>query len=232
MHARLENDRRKIFRIDLERFIGQLFALGLIAARKRALAGRDVSIDRFAILAHRRVQIGEAYLDAQIVGLGGQQFLQKRNRFGLPIILEVNFGQLQEQRPGLAHYALLDVEVSKFLERANLFGSKFCNAFVNGDRFGEESVANENLREALEIVDGLKGFALADVQLADGHQRDLIARLVLQNLLIFRNGLGDLALVEEFLSGFDVFAFVIGHSSSDNSPSAPVAGDAFPRRAA
>jgi hypothetical protein len=55
---------------------------------------------------------------------------------------------------------------------------------------------------------------------------------MLQNLLVFRNGLGDLALVEEFLSGFDVFAFVIGHSSSDNAPSAPVTGDAFPRRAA
>ena len=51
------------------------------------------------------------------------------------------------------------------------------------------------LRKALEIIDGLKGFALANVQLADGHQRNLILRLVLQNVLVFRNGLGDLALV-------------------------------------
>jgi hypothetical protein len=31
-------------------------------------------------------------------------------------------------------------------------------------------------------------------------------------LLIFRDGLRDLALIQELLRGFDVFAFAIGHS--------------------
>src|SRR5258707_8279129 len=58
----------------------------------------------------------------------------------------------------------------------------------------------------------LKRLALPDVQLPDGHQGDLVFGLVLQDLLIFRNGLRDLALIQELLCGFDVFAFAIGHS--------------------
>ena len=150
----------------------------------------------------------------RLSGSAIKQLLQQRDGFRLAIILEVDFGELQEQRPRLAHHPLLDVQIGQFLERANLFGREFGDALVNGDGFGQETVADEELRQALEIVDGLKGLALADVQLADGHQGDLIARLVLQNLLVFGDGLGDLALVEELLRGFDEFAFVIGHSGT------------------
>src|SRR5205085_2793456 len=59
---------------------------------------------------------------------------------------------------------------------------------------------------------GLKGLALTDVELADGHQGDLVARLILENMLVFGDGLGDFALVQQFLCGFDVFAFVVSHS--------------------
>jgi hypothetical protein len=68
------------------------------------------------------------------------------------------------------------------------------------------------LRQPFEIFDGAERFTLADVQLADGHQRDLVARFVLQNLLIFRDGLRYFALVQQFLRGFDVFALVISHA--------------------
>ena len=78
--------------------------------------------------------------------------------------------------------------------------------------FGEETVADKNLREAFEIIDGLESFALANVKLADGHQGDLIARFEFQNLLVFGDSLGDFALVQELLSGLDEFAFVISHA--------------------
>src|SRR4029077_18690072 len=74
------------------------------------------------------------------------------------------------------------------------------------------TVTHENLGEAFEVVDGLEGFALADVQLADGHQRDLVARLELQDLLILCDGLYNFALVQQLLCGFDVFALVISHA--------------------
>ena len=57
--------------------------------------------------------------------------------------------------------------------------SEFGDALIDGDCFGEEAVADENLGEALEVVDGLESLALADVKLADGHQSDLVAGLVL-----------------------------------------------------
>ena len=176
------------------------------------MAGGNVSFDSLAILAHRLVQISQPHLDAQIVGLRHQQLFQQSHRFGLPIALQVNLGELHEQRPRLAHHPLLDIQVGKFLERAYLFGSQLGNAFINRDGFGQEPVADKQLRQTFEVIDGLKRFALTDIQLADGHQGDLIARFVLQNLLVFRYGLGDFALVEKFLSGFDKLAFVIGHS--------------------
>ena len=124
---------------------------------------------------------------------------------------------MQEQRPGFAHYALLDIEVGKLFKRPNFFGSELGDAFVDRDCFCQETVANENLRKALEIVDGLKGFPLPDIELADGHECDLIARLVLQNILVFGDGLGDFALVQQLLCSLDVFAFVIGHARTETN---------------
>src|SRR5690242_2709818 len=129
----------------------------------------------------------------------------------------MNFFQLQEQRPRLAHPALLHVQIRQLFQWTNLFRRQFGDALVNCDGFGEEPVADKNLREALEIVDGLEGLALPDVQLADGHQRDLVARLVLQNVLVFGDSLGDLALVQQLLRGFDVFAFVVSHSRKETN---------------
>ncbi len=124
----------------------------------------------------------------------------------------MDFRELQEQWPGLAHHALLHIQVSEFLERANLFRGQLGDALVDRNSLGQETVAHEYLRKALKIIDCLKGFALPDVQLPNGHQRDLVFGLVLQNLLIFRDGLRNFALVQELLCGFDVFAFAIGHS--------------------
>ena len=148
----------------------------------------------------------------KLSGSATQQFFQQVDRFRLAVVLEMNFRQLQEERTSLAHHALLHVKISKFFERANLFGSQLGDALVNGDGLGEKSVGHKNLREPLEIIDGLKSFALANVEFADGHQGDLVARFILQNLLVFGDGLGDFALVQELLGGFDEFAFVISHA--------------------
>src|SRR5580700_4768746 len=126
----------------------------------------------------------------------------------------MDFRKLQKERPGFAHNPLLDVEVGQLFEGANLFGGQFGDALVNGDGFGEKTVSDKDLSEALEIIDGLKSFTLPDVQLADGHESDLIARLKLENLLVFGDGLRDLALIQQLLRGFDEFTFAIGHSRS------------------
>src|SRR6201981_1780937 len=152
----------------------------------------------------------------------------------------MNFSQLQEKRPGLAHYALLTVEFAEFFERPNLFRSQFGDALVNGDRFGKETIPDENLGQALKVIDGLESLALADIKLADGHQGDLVAGLVLEDILVFGDGLGDLALVQQLLCGFDVFAFVVSHSrketnllkggSRDTLPPPADGGENAPRR--
>src|SRR5207245_1417638 len=52
-----------------------------------------------------------------------------------------------------------------------------------------------------------------------GHQRDLVARLVLQDRLVFADGLRDFPLVERPLRGFDVFGLVISHRLTRQTPS-------------
>src|SRR5262249_40272963 len=113
-----------------------------------------------------------------------------------------------------AHYALLDVQVSQTFQRLDLFGCELGDALVNGYGFGEEAVTDKNLSQALEVFDGLEGFALANVELTNGHQRDLVLGLVLQDVLVFVDGLRNFALIQQLLRGFDVFAFVIGHAST------------------
>ncbi len=166
------------------------------------------------------IQIGQPDLDTKIVGFSLKKFFQQAHGIRLAMVLQVNLRQLEEEWPGLAHYTLLNVEVGKLFERTDFFRGELGDALVNRDCFGQETVAHENLSQAFEVVDGLESFALADIQLADGHQRNLIARLVLQNILVFGNGLGDFALVEQLLCSFNVFALVIGHArTGTNLPS-------------
>src|SRR5579859_530726 len=124
----------------------------------------------------------------------------------------MNFRELEEERARFAHDPLLDVQIGEAFERTNFLGRELGDALVNGDGFGEKTVADEDLREAFEIIDGLKRFALANVEFADGHEGDLILGLVLEDLLIFGDGLRNLALVQKLLRRFDEFTFVIGHA--------------------
>ena len=200
--------------VNLQGFVGELFGFRLVSTGEGALRGGNVGVDSLARLAHRLIKIGQANLNAKIVRFREEKFFQQADGFRLAVVLEMDFRELQEERASLAHNPLLDVQVGQLFEGANLFWSKFGDAFVNGDGFGKKTVADKNLREAFEIIDGLKSFALADIELADGHQRDLVARLILENLLVFGDGLRDLALIQQLLRGFDKFALGIGHSCS------------------
>src|SRR5690349_2240696 len=111
------------------------------------------------------VKIGQTNLNAEIVGFGEVMFLEEADRFGLPVVFEMNLSKLQEKGGRLAHDPLLNIKVGQFFEGADLFGSKFGDALVDSDGLGEKTVANKNLGETLEIIDGLKGLPLADIEL-------------------------------------------------------------------
>ncbi len=219
---RFYRKRGGVFRIYLECLFGLLFRFGMITASQRALRGGDVGIHRLAFLPHRLVQIGQTDLDAQVVRFGQQQLFQQCHGLRLTVVFQVNFRELQKQRPRLAHHSLLYVEVSQPFQRLDLFRSQFGDALVNRDSFGQKAVRHKNLCQPLKILDGLKGFALPNVQLADGHQGDLILRLIFQDVLVFGDRLRNFALVQQLLRGFDVFALVIGHASTRKT--VPLAG--------
>ncbi len=200
--------------IDLQRLVGELIGFGLITTGKGALGGGNIGVDCLARLPHGLIKICQANLNAEIVRLREEKFFKKTNGFGLAVVLEMDFSKLQEERASFAHDPLLDVQVGQLFKGANLFRGKLGDAFVNGNGLGEKTVADKDLREALEVIDGLKSLTLADVEFADGHEGDLIARLKLENLLVFGDGLRDFALVEQLLRGFDKFALAIGHSCS------------------
>ena len=211
---RLDAPCGRILCIQLQRLVGQLQALRLIAARQKPLRGFDVGLERVLRLPHRVIQIRQANLNAKIVRLRVEKFLQQADRLGPAVALQMNFRKLQEQRPRLAHHALLDVQIRQLFERPNLVRRQFGDALVNSDGLGQEPIGDKNLGEALEVVDGLKRFALANIELADGHQSDLVFGFVLENVLVFADGLGDFALVQQLLRSFDVLAFAIGHARS------------------
>jgi hypothetical protein len=49
---------------ELQRFIREFFALGMVAAGDGALGGGHVGVDGFAGLAHGLIQIGQTNLNA------------------------------------------------------------------------------------------------------------------------------------------------------------------------
>jgi len=102
----------------------------------------------------------------------------------------------------------LNVQIGKLLEWTHFLWREFRDSLVNRDRFGQESVADEELRQPLKVFDGLKGFRPGGCRARRWSSADLVARLVLQNLLILRDGLRHFALVQQLLRGFDVFALV------------------------
>ena len=91
--------------------------------------------------------------------------------------LQVRFGDLQEQWPGFAQHALLDVEIGEALERREFVRRQLGDLLVDSDGLAVEPVVQIDLREPLEILDGVRHVALAREQIADGHQRGLILRV-------------------------------------------------------
>src|SRR5262249_18199645 len=110
---RLDHDCRRICAIQLEGTISKLFALCVIGASKGTLRSGNVSFDCVRVLAHRLIKIGEANLNAEIVGFGEKQFFQEANRLRLAIVLQMNFRELEKEGARFTHYALLHVEISE-----------------------------------------------------------------------------------------------------------------------
>ncbi len=124
---------------------------------------------------------------------------------------EVRLCNLNEEGSRFAQHALLNVKVSQALERRHLRGRQLCNFLVDRDCFAVETVAEIDLRQPLEVLDGLRHVALAREQIAHGHQGGLIFRIVAEDLLVFAYSLSDFALVEEFQSALERFALIEGH---------------------
>ena len=106
---------------------------------------------------------------------------------------------------------MLHVEVGEPFERREFIRRQLGNLLVNRDGFAVEAVVEVNLRQALEVFDGVRHVALAGVEVAHRHQRRLILRVVAENLLILGDGLRDFALIQEFQRVFKRFIFVERH---------------------
>jgi hypothetical protein len=96
--------------------------------------------------------------------------------------------------------------ICKYRGRASLITPccTYKSASRSTGRISSGAVGQIDLRQPLEVFQGLKGFPLADEQVAHRHQRDLVLGLVLENGLILGDGLGNLALVQVLLGCFDV----------------------------
>ena len=197
--------------IQLQDAVGQANGFGVVALLQNLLHGAVERFDGFFLLPHGKVQFRQAYLDAQVVGLGFQQLAQQQRGLRLAPRLQLHFGELQIKRPRLAQDSLLHVKFRQPFQRAAFLGSKLGDLFVDGDGFGGEAVVQKNLGQPFKIFQGLEGFPLADEQISQRHQGDLILGLILQNLLVFEDGLRHLPLLEILRRRVEVLGLVIGH---------------------
>ncbi len=136
---------------------------------------------------------------------------------------------MQVDRPGFAEDTLLHVELGELLDRTRFLRRQLGDLLVDRDGFGDKAVGEIDLREPLEILQGLEGVTLPHKQVADGHQRDLILGLVLQNLNVFLNGLSDLALMEVAFARSRRSWFCCRPSAMLYVPSVPAPRPEFPR---
>ena len=137
--------------------------------------------------------------------------MQHLHGLGRAVGLQVRFRDLQKKRARLAQHALLHVEIGELLERADFGRRQLGDFLVNRDGLAVEAIRKIDLRKPLEIFERVGHIALAGEQIAHRHQRGLILRVVAENLLIFGDGLGDLALVQILQRAFERFAFIKGH---------------------
>src|SRR5215470_11072141 len=98
----------------------------MVTAREGALRSGNIGFNRFPLLPHSLVEVGQADLDAQVVRLSLEELFQQSDGFSLAIVLQVNFGKLQEERARFAQNALLDIQVREALQRLNLFRGELC----------------------------------------------------------------------------------------------------------
>src|SRR4029077_16266447 len=131
-----DNGGGQTMRIDLQSLVGELFGFGLVSASESTLGRGDVGLYGIPRLPHRVIKISQANLNTKIIRFREKKLFQESDRFRLPVVFEVDFRKLQEERTGLAHNPLLDIEVGQLLEGANLFRGKFGDALIDGDGFG------------------------------------------------------------------------------------------------
>ncbi len=202
---------RAVGRIHFERALDELFRFVVLAAIEQALGVVQIGLGRFLLLAHHVVKLGQAHLHAQVFRFDVEQAVQHFNRALCVIGFQVRFGDLQEKRTRLAQHSLLNVEIGEAFERRKFIRRQLGNFLVDRDGFAVEAVVEIDLREALEVFDGVRHIALAGIEVADRHQCGLILRVVAENLLILGDGLRDFALIEELQRVFERFAFVERH---------------------
>ena len=197
--------------IQLQDAVGQANGFGVVALLQNLLHGAVEHFNGFFLLPHGKVQFRQAYLYAQVVGLGFQQLAQEQRGLRLAPRLQLHFGELQIEGPRLAQDSLLYVKFRQPFQRAAFLGSKFGDFLVDGDGFGGEAVVQKNLGQTFKIFQGLEGLPLPDEKISQGHQGDLILGLILDNLLVFEDGLRHLPLLKILRRRVEVLGLVISH---------------------
>ena len=166
---RLQQESRGVSWVCFERAFDQLLGfLGIIPVKK-PLRVAQIRLAGFLLLAHQVVKLGKPHLHARIFGFYFQQAIQCVNGFRPAIRFEVRFGNLQEERPGFAEYALLHVKIGEPFERREFGRRQLGYFFVDRDCFAIEAVVQIDLREPFEILDGLRHLSLARIKIANGH---------------------------------------------------------------
>jgi len=194
---------------------------GLLVA---SLAGADhgrVEVRLPGVFEHLQLdaQLRQLQVDVGVVLGEIAQLLENLVGLAEIVLLQVEAAQLGVVLLGLVDDPLFHEQVGQDLGVFEAVGIGPDDLAVDGDRPAVEALVDETLGGPLEIIDGDLVPPEAEVQVADGVHEVGVGRFLLEDLLVFLDGVVELAAGNELLSVLEEFFLIEGdHSRQPRSP--------------
>ena len=189
-------------------------------AHARRFCSRAENLPCFGFLAQPDVNLGELDPHSDVFRVHLQDLLEKPYRLLEVAVLHEVFSDLQVLRARVVEETLLGIEFRQF-QRTVHARMDLGDLLVHRDAFYRETLRGIGIADTLETFDGFGSLAQSGVEVPDGVVDGEVLGIVLENLLVFRDGVLKLALLDKLFRSAEKLLFVKAetkrHRSADSS---------------
>ena len=169
-------------------------------AGAQRLGCRAENFPRFLLFAQLDVNLGEFDPHRHVLRVHFKNLLEQAHRLLQVPALHEFFGHLQILRPGIIEEALLGVEFRQ-LQRSIHARLELGDLLVHSNALDRKTLGGIRIADRFETLDRLFGIAQPRVQIANRIGNCKILFIVLADLLVFRDSVLQLALLNELFRG-------------------------------